>query len=81
VQKYGASGYPERAVFDVLLKYGVSEDGALHAEKYYRTASEEFASSRPAFKWRQLIALARVTASEYGRPAPGYEDAKKLLGL
>ena len=81
VQKYGEAGNPERAMFDLLLKYGVSEDGALHAEKYYRTASKEFASSRSAFKWRQLIALARVTTSEYGRPAPGYEDAKKLLGL
>jgi hypothetical protein len=41
-----------------LLKYAVSEDGALHAEKYYRTASEEFAAGRPAFRWRQLVALA-----------------------
>ena len=30
-------------MFDLLLKYAVSEDGALHAEKYYRTATEEFA--------------------------------------
>jgi hypothetical protein len=25
------------------------------------------------------LALARVTASEYGRPAPGVADAKELL--
>jgi len=30
----------------------VSEDGALHAEKFYRTVSEEFAATRPAFRWR-----------------------------
>jgi hypothetical protein len=36
--------------------------------------------ARPAFKWRQLVALARVTASEHGRPAPGYAEAKRLLG-
>ena len=58
-----------RAVFDRLLSYAVSEDGALHAEKYYRTVAEEFATTRKAFRWRQLVALARVTASEYGRPA------------
>ncbi|MBA4186935.1 MAG: hypothetical protein C0467_02850 [Planctomycetaceae bacterium] len=81
VQKYGEAGNPERAVFDLLLKYGVSEDGALHAEKYYRTASEEFATMRSAFKWRQLVSLARVTASEYGRTAPGYDEARKLLGV
>jgi len=62
------------------LKYAVSQDGALHAEKYYRTASEEFASARPAFRWRQLVALARVTASEFGYPAPGYAEARELLG-
>ena len=32
----------------MLLKYAVSEDGALHAEKYYNTVREEFASTRPA---------------------------------
>lgn len=79
--KYGELDQPARPLFDVLLKYATSEDGALHAEKYYRTVSEEFASSRPAFRWRQLAALARVTASEYGKPAPGVEEAKKLLGV
>jgi hypothetical protein len=70
-----------RAVFDRLLSYAVSEDGALHAEKYYRTVAEEFATTRPAFRWRQLVALARVTASEYGRPAPGVGEARERLGI
>src|SRR5262245_59084635 len=79
VHKYGEKGFSERPVFDLLLKFACSEDGALHAEKYYRTVTEEFATIRPAFRWRQLVALARVTASEYGFPAPGYADACKLL--
>jgi hypothetical protein len=79
VQRYGDLGYPARPVFDVLLRYATSEDGALHAEKYYRTVSEEFAAMRPVFRWRQLVALARVTASEYGTPAPGYAEACQLL--
>jgi hypothetical protein len=79
VQRYGDLGHPPRGVFDLLLKYAVSEDGALHAEKYYRTVSEEFAATRPAFRWRQLVALARVTASECGRPAAGYAEARELL--
>ena len=79
VQRYGQLGHSPRAILDLLLKYAVSEDGALHAEKYYRTASEEFAVGRPAFRWRQLVALARVTASEYGQPAPGYAEACQLL--
>jgi len=72
---------PADQVFDALLPYAISEDGALHAEKYYRTAEEEFGATRPAFRWRQLKALARVTASEYGYPAPGYQQARELLGL
>ncbi len=79
VHRYGELGNGPRPVFDLLLKYAVSEDGALHAEKYYRTCNEEFARTRPAFRWRQLTALARVTASEFGRPAPGYAEAKALL--
>jgi hypothetical protein len=81
VQRYGDLGYPARPVFDLLLRYATSEDGALHAEKYYRTVSEEFAAMRPAFRWRQLVALARVTASEYGTPAPGYGEACQLLNV
>ena len=70
-----------KGVFTPLRKYAVSEDGALHAEKYYRTVSDEFARTRSAFRWRQLVALARVTASEYGRPAPGMAQACELLGV
>jgi hypothetical protein len=77
--RYGQQGHEPRGVFELLRKYAISEDGALHAEKFYRTVSEEFASTRPAFRWRQLCALARVTASEYGRPAPGMVEAKALL--
>ncbi len=79
IHRYGQLGFPERPVFDLMLRYATSEDGALHAEKYYRTVSEEFAATRPAFRWRQLTALARVTASEYGRPAAGVAEAKALL--
>jgi hypothetical protein len=81
VERYGQLDLDTRPVFDLLLKYAVSEDGALHAEKFFRTVVEEFAATRPAFQWRQLVALARVTASEHGFPAPGYQQACELLGL
>ena len=81
VHRYGELKLPTRPVFDLLVKYAVSEDGALHAEKYYRTVTEEFAGTRAAFRWRQVVALARVTASEHGFPAPGYKEACELLGV
>lgn len=79
IARYGSLGFAPEPAIAVLLRYAVSEDGALHAEKFYRTATEEFRAARPAFRWRHLVALARVTASEYGLPAPGYEEACRLL--
>lgn len=79
IHRYGELNHAPRPVFDLLLRYAISEDGALHAEKFYRTVSEEFASTREAFRWRHLMALARVTASEYGRPAAGIAEARGLL--
>ena len=66
VAAYSKLDQSPRAVFDVLLKYSISEDGALHAEKFYRTVSQEFATTRPGFRWRHIIALSRVAASECG---------------
>lgn len=79
VDRFGQLGGSPRAMFDLLLNFATSEDGALHAEKYYRTATEEFATIRPTLRWRQLVALARVSASEYGTPAPGYREACEML--
>src|SRR5437773_2156120 len=79
IHRYGELGHAPRPVFDMLLRFAVSEEGALHAEKFYRTVSEEFASTRAAFRWRHVVALARVTASEFGRPAAGMAEAKALL--
>jgi hypothetical protein len=79
VAAYGEKGGDARKMFQLLLKFAVSEDGALHAEKFYRTVTEAFNQSREAFRWLHLTSLAKVTASEFGRPAPGQEEARKLL--
>jgi hypothetical protein len=76
---YGDLGHDPRGAFDLMLRYAISEDGALHAEKFYRTCSEGFASTRAPYRWRHIVALARVTASEYGRPAPGMAQATELM--
>lgn len=89
IQVYGEHGYDVEPVFNLMLKYAVSEDGRLHGEKYFHTVSEEFRTIRPALRWRQMVGLARVTASAYGYNrddkhgfrAAGYEDACRLLGV
>ncbi len=89
VQRYAEHGHCEEDVFNVLRKYAISEDGRLHGEKYYITVREEFANTRPAYRWRHLVGLARATASAYGyslddqpgHRAPGYEEACHILGV
>ncbi|MGI8982377.1 MAG: hypothetical protein ACR2FY_24360 [Pirellulaceae bacterium] len=89
IQIYGEKGFPVDGVFQTLIKYTISEDGRLHGEKFFHTVGEEYKTIRPAFRWRQITALARVTASAYGYDrqdkhgfhAPGYEEACKLLGV
>jgi hypothetical protein len=78
-RRYCALGHPSPDLFALLLGYAVSEDGALHAEKYFRTAQDEHASARAPHKPLYLVALTRVMASHFGFPAPGCEEARKLL--
>jgi hypothetical protein len=79
VKNWEITGNPPQPIFDCLRRYAVSEDGALHAEKYFRTVTEDFATTRAEFRWRHLMGLARVSASEYGWPAPGRNQARDLL--
>ena len=81
VQRYGDLGGEQQPMFNLLLSYATSEDGALHAEKYFRTVTEEFASTRDSMRWRQLVGLARVSASEFGNKSPGYAEACDLLRI
>ena len=81
VGRYGQLNLPERSVFDLLKTYAISQDGALHAEKYFHTTSSDFRSTHAAARWRHVVALARVTASEYGKEAAGIAQARELLGV
>jgi hypothetical protein len=79
--RYGDLGHDPKTILAKLREYSISEDGALHAEKYFQTVSEEYGRSREKFRWMHVVALARVTASAGGQPAPGVAEARKLLGL
>jgi hypothetical protein len=78
---YGAGDHEVRPALNLMLGHATSEDGALHAEKYYLTTTKDFADTRPAFRWRHLVGLARVTASEYGQRSAGYDEACELLKI
>jgi hypothetical protein len=81
VHRYGELSLPEDRLFSTMLKYAVSEDGALHAEKYFYTVRDDFHATRSSARWRHLTSLARVTASEFGSPAAGQAEARELLGV
>lgn len=73
------AGVTADSIFSRLLSFACSEDGALHAEKYFWTTQDEYRLLRPAFRNLQLVALARVSASQYGCTAPGLQHARELL--
>ncbi|MEQ1830351.1 MAG: hypothetical protein ABL921_30620 [Pirellula sp.] len=77
--QYGKLDLPPESIFKTLLQYAVSEDGALHAEKYFYTVWDDFHKTRPSLRWRHVASLARVTASEYGKPAAGQAEARELI--
>ncbi|HVS19429.1 MAG TPA: hypothetical protein VMT18_12565 [Planctomycetota bacterium] len=66
-------------LFAALLSTALEADGALHAEKYYRTVREDAADARAHQRALHLVALARVSASEAGFEAPGLAQARELL--
>jgi hypothetical protein len=78
-RRYTTLGLPPADLFARLLPFAVSQDGALHAEKYFRTAQEEHDRALPPHRSLYLVALTRVMASQNGFPAPGYEETRKLL--
>ncbi len=78
-RRYCELAHAPDTLFAHLLPFAVSQDGALHAEKYFRTVQEEYETARPAHRALHLVALTRVQASSFGFPAPGDEEARKLL--
>jgi len=78
-RRYAALGSSPEKLFELLLGFAVSEDGALHAEKYFCTAQDEHSTARAPHRGLYPVALTRVMASHFGFPAPGCEEARKLL--
>jgi hypothetical protein len=78
-RRYGDLGHPSADLFALLLGFAVSEDGALHSEKYFRTAQDEHATASAGHRATHLVALSRVMASQFGFPAPGCDEARALL--
>jgi hypothetical protein len=78
-RRYCELGHSHADLFALLLGHAVSEDGALHAEKYFRTAQDEHSTARAPHRALYLVALTRVMASQFGFPAPGCDEGRKLL--
>jgi len=79
-ERYGELDQDPEALISILIEPATLFDGALHHEKYFHTATVEFARSRPAARWAHLVALTRVMASGYGFEAPGVELSQRVLG-
>jgi len=79
--RYGQLALLADRLFGTLLRYAVSEDGALPAEKFFHTVWDDFHATRPSVRSQHLVSLARVTASKFGKPAAGQEEARALMGV
>ncbi len=80
-ERYLESGRDPEALIAVLIEPAVEFDGALHHEKYFHTATQEYARSRPEFRSQHLMALTRVMASGYGFEAKGLALSRSVLGV
>jgi len=81
VERYGELGRDPEALIAVLIEPALEHDGALHHEKYFHTATLEYARSRPESRWDHLVALTRVMASGHGFEAEGLAAAKSALAV
>lgn len=79
VARCGERSHAVAPLLDVLRANAIAEDGALHAEKFFDTAVDDFHRLGDAFRWRSLVALARVAASQRTVAAPGLDEARELL--
>lgn len=80
-ERYGELGGDPAALVSLLVKPATRFDGALHHEKFFHTATLEFARTRPDFRFEHLVALTRVMASGYGFEAAGLELSRRVLGV
>jgi hypothetical protein len=76
---YTKLGHPVAELIKVLRDVSLRSDGALHAEKYYRTQLEAMTSDRASFRMHHAAALARVCASESFMEAAGRRQALDLI--
>jgi hypothetical protein len=79
VERYGELDRDPDPLVAILLQPAIENDGALHHEKYFLTGTQEFARTRPEYRWDHLVALARVMASGRGFKAQGLDVAEKAL--
>lgn len=78
-ERYGATVGEEQPLLRALAQHLINQDGALHHEKFFDTAVEEFGRTRKAYRWQWLTGLARVAASGQGFSAPGVAEARRML--
>jgi len=81
IQEYGGRESETLHAMSASTPVNEANTAALHAAKYFYTVWDDFHATRPSARWRYMISLARVTATEFGSPAAGQAEARELLGI
>jgi hypothetical protein len=79
-QQYADRGYSPEPLIIALGKIACRDNFTeLHAFKHHQATYEEFHATRPALRWRHLVAAVQAAAISHGRIQDVYDHAVEVL--
>jgi hypothetical protein len=79
-QQYADAGYAPEALITLLGKIACRDNFTeMHALKHHQATYEEFHATRPALRWRHLVAAVQAAAISHGRIQDVYEHAAEVM--
>jgi hypothetical protein len=79
-QQYANYEYDPEALITLLGQIACRDNFTeMHAFKHHQATYEEFSTTRPALRWRHLVAAVQAAAISHGRTQDVYEDAAEVL--
>jgi hypothetical protein len=79
-QQYASCGYAPEPLITALGKIACRDNFTeMHALKHHQATYEEFHTTRPALRWRHLVAAVQAAAISHGRIQDVYEHAAEVM--
>src|SRR6266508_187178 len=79
-QQYANCGYSPEPLITLLGKIACRDNFTeMHAFKHHQATYEEFHTTRPALRWRHLVAAVQAAAISHGRIQDVYDHAAEVM--